>query len=251
VFGGFCLGKRKWARWYGICLGPHVPICASRDRIRQTRFSSAGFTLVELLVTVVIITIFATLALPAFRDGMRDRRARQAAEEVARVFRDARLRAMGRGSAVLVRYVESTHSFQVREAIAGPSPSGLNTCRRLPATSCLQADWVGTNATGISSQQIDSYDASDVSDIKMRLEVPIPAEGTAVDNFSVCFTPLGRAFAALGSSAWPPVFVGSSPMNYSPRFRVYRADSSGNRISLERRVVLLPNGQARLQTAGS
>ena len=56
-----------------------------------------GFTLVELMVVVVMITVLATLAIPLVTEQLRDRRTQEAAERVAGVYRDARMRAMGRG----------------------------------------------------------------------------------------------------------------------------------------------------------
>ena len=52
------------------------------------------------MVVVVIITALAALAVPSILRQMRDRRTRQAAEEIASVYRQARLRALGRGAAV-------------------------------------------------------------------------------------------------------------------------------------------------------
>jgi type IV fimbrial biogenesis protein FimT len=214
----------------------------------RARRSSAGFTLVELVVTVVIITILSAIALPSLRRGMRDRRTRQAAEEIARVYRDARLRAIGRGSAVMVRYNSESHSFVVREAITGSAPGSPNTCAQLPATSCQLANFAANANVLRGSQPIETVtldESPERTGLKVQLELP-SSGATAIDEYSVCFTPLGRSFA---STTWPPVF--SAFLSQVPIVRVWRTEvGQTERVGLERRVVLLPNGQARLQTAG-
>jgi type IV fimbrial biogenesis protein FimT len=199
-------------------------------------------------VTVVIITIISAIALPSLRRGMRDRRTRQAAEEIARVYRDARMRAIGRGSAVMVRYNAASRSFIVREAVSGSATGATSVCARLPATSCQLANFDVGPAVLRGSQLIETValDAStEMTGLKLQLE--LPASGaSAVDEFSVCFTPLGRTFA---SNTWPPVF--STFLAQVPIVRVWRTEvGQSERVGIERRVVLLPNGQARLQTAG-
>lgn len=218
-----------------------LPLCGSRG--------VAGFSLVEVMVTVVIITIIAAIALPTLRKGMRDRRTRQMAEEVARVFRDARLRAMARGSAVMVHYNKNTKSFDVREAVTGRLASQPATCARLPASSCQLANFTATGTPNVlrGSQPIENLTVDTVSEttgLKLKLELPV--EGSP-DDFSVCFTPLGRAYSSV---TWPPNF--STLLSEVPLIRVYRTEPGDTaQVGLERRVVVLPNGQARLQTAGA
>ncbi|HMA93316.1 MAG TPA: prepilin-type N-terminal cleavage/methylation domain-containing protein [Polyangiaceae bacterium] len=215
-----------------------------------------GFTLIELLATVLIISIMSALALPALRDGLKDRRTRQTAEEVARVFRDARARAISRGSAVLVRYTQSTNSFTVREAVTGPialpNANANAPCNRLPATSCLQADWSPTSsaASVLGSQLLRSFaydQATSVTGLHVVLEVPDGSSKRSVTDYSICFTPLGRAYVAEANVL---TAANAAVMTLAPTFRVYRTTPGGStQIGLERRVVLLPSGQARLHTA--
>lgn len=210
--------------------------------------AQSGFSLVEVLVTVVIITVMSTIALPVLRDGMRDRRTRQAAEEIARVFREARFRAMGRGSAVLVHYVDASRSFEIREAVTGPPPGAAAPCRRLPATNCLLAGWTREADSARGSQPIETYrfdNTTETTGIKVAVALPA-APDSEMKEFSVCFTPLGRTYAVAGG----PVFTSASVMTYAPVFRVWRTDlGATKRIGLERRVTLLPNGQTRLHSA--
>lgn len=210
---------------------------------------NVGFTLLEVLATVVIIAIISAMALPVLSNGMKDRRTRQTAEEIARVYRDARLRAIGRGSAVLVHYDAAAHSFEVREAVVGPGPNQQGNCARLPTTSCTQAGWILDANSAFGSQSLETYrfnTTSDATGLKVVLGFPAAID-TPVDNFSICFTPLGRTFI---DTNWPPNFSNSPAMTFAPRFRVYRTEpGETTRVGLERRVVLLPNGQARLHTA--
>src|SRR5512142_2995898 len=105
------------------------------------------------MVVVVIITALSALAIPSILRQMRDRRTRQAAEEVASVYRQARLRALGRGSAVLVRYTRTTGTYQTLEAVIGPGTGApaMAGCVQLPVASCINTDWAGTNTQQVST----------------------------------------------------------------------------------------------------
>ena len=202
------------------------------------------------MVTVVLIGLLSSIALPTLSKGMKDRRTRLTAEEIARVFREARLLAIGRGSAVLVHYVDATRTFQIREAVIGPPPNPLATCNRLPATSCIQAQWLNDETTAFGSQTIETYrydQTTEETGIKVFLGLPA-APDTQITEFSVCFTPQGRSYVNAG----PPTFTSNSVMTYAPMFRVWRTNPGDTkRPSLERRVTLLPNGQTRLHSAGA
>ena len=89
-----------------------------------------GFSLVELFVVVVIIAVIALLAMPAITKQMRDRRTREVAERLATLYRNARMRAMGRGSAVMIQFDYANDRVQVREAVRGGAGRPLCPWRR-------------------------------------------------------------------------------------------------------------------------
>jgi prepilin-type N-terminal cleavage/methylation domain-containing protein len=189
-----------------------------------------GFTLLELMAVVTIIAVFAALAIPSAVVQLRDRRVQEAARSIALVYREARLRALGRGSAVLVRF--DTGVMTVHEARV---PVGVITgCTDLPVSSCLNTDWSSATAQRIVGgyQPPSSGEMSDLS-----VAVTDSADA-AVPNLDICFTPMGRGFARRENTNGP----------FSPLADAFVATVSRPGMTRTRQVVLMPNGTARLFT---
>lgn len=189
-----------------------------------------GFTLIELMVVVLIITISAAIAMPGIANRMKSNRTKVAADAIATLYRNARMRAMGRGSAILVTYNGTSGRFAVREAIRGANSADAG-CAQLPETSCLEPNrW---NAAPVRSQEIDSANFMAGDFVTQRSAT----DGTAlgVQNLDVCFSPAGRSFSR--SVAAAPLDVMTAPV----RFEIWRDDGVGFR----RAVVVSPTGMAR------
>jgi len=205
-------------------------VTSSMTRLRTPRVSSArGFALVELMTVVIIITVLAAVAMPGIVRQLRNREARLAADYVAAIYRNARLRAMARGSAVLVRYTAGG-AYQVHEAIWGAgNATGNAACNLLPTSSCTATNWTAGNA---GNQVLETFDASLAGTMTVTMDTPATV---GVASQDVCFTPLGRAFSALAGGIL-------APMLGAPRVLVEQASG----IGLTRQVVIPPNGVARV-----
>jgi type IV fimbrial biogenesis protein FimT len=191
--------------------------------------------LLELMVVVILIGILAALGIPSIATQLRDRRTNQAAHEVALLYRQARSLAMGRGSAVLVRFDGSANGrIEVREAM-DPDP---NHCLTLPATSCSAANW---NAASPLNRLVATFDVNN-SGLYERVKLAFfQANGASAGNaVEVCFSPLGRPFRRFSFTG---AFV---PMTEVPYLEVNRVDASNQAEGITRTVLVLPNGTSRL-----
>lgn len=194
------------------------------------------------MVVVVIITVMATLAIPLVTEQLRDRRTQEAAERVAGIYRDARMRAMGRGSAVLVRFSPGTRGrFDVYEAQRGTtdSPTGSSdpACAALPVSSCLNTDW--NAAAGTSYRSLSFLDLATRNEYD-RVKIGMKDQGGgAVSTLDVCFTPMGRTYYRTNTATT------LTQLTNVHSAEVYRTDGT-DRIGRTRNVLVLPNGVARL-----
>lgn len=190
---------------------------------------SRGFTLLELMIVIVMIGVLLVLGIPTISAQMRDRRTNQAAHEVALLYRQARAVAMGRGTAVLVRYdLPPRGAITVLEA---KNPGDAANCLGLPASSCNDNLWNGAN-----SLLLGSFDPSLSS---VYDNVTLTFLNTASDTEGdLCFSPLGRPY-------WRNVHVGTQnfvPLAEVPRIAVSPIDGIGT----TRTVLVLPTGASRL-----
>lgn len=198
----------------GNTVGEHVRRPVARPR---------GFTLLELIAVVTVIAVFASLAIPSALGQLRSRRVQEAARQIGIVYREARLRALGRGSAVLVRV--NGGAISVLEATVG----GVGNCANLPVSSCLTPTWSTQRVVG-------GFSLSASGDASLMSVAFSDSGNTAVGNLDICFTPMGRAFSR-NSNADGVAFAALT--------ETYTATVSrpGTR---RRQVVLMPNGTARL-----
>jgi len=196
-----------------------------------------GFTLAELLTVVAIIGILAAAASPSFVRLMRDRRVSDAAQQMADMYRGARARAMGRGSAIVVRWnaaasmptqANPAGHLTMREAVLGSGVGAL-----LPSTSCAATSWLDTSAT---SRYVMAFDER-----RKRFEpsaaVFQTAQGGTLPYVEICYTPRGRTFIRYTAAG-----------NFLPLASVPRIQVANTTTALRRYIILPPNGVARLVT---
>ncbi len=181
------------------------------------------------MVVVIIIGITATLAAPQLLEQMRERKSRDMAQQIAMLYTSARLRAMARGNAVMVRY-SATTGFQVVESIEGTFATGATNrnvsaeCAPTPGAGCLVTNW------GTDSQIVNQMMWPSTMTVK-----GVNSAGTAVTDMSICFSPGGRSFASFAAGTDP-----IAAMVGSVRFTVQRTGG------LARKVAVLPNGYSRI-----
>jgi type II secretion system protein H len=208
--------------------------------IRRRSASQAGFTLIELIVVVVIISVLAVIAIPSVTEELRSRRTQNAAREVASLYRTARMRALSRGSAVLVRYdasVDTEGRFEVREAVR--KEVNNPNCDKLPISSCTSPTWIGSDDNmllgGFTTANRGEYQSGGT-----KVVAHVDVNGTEIPQYDVCFSPMGTTYAR--TSQVSPF----APMTTVPKVRVQRNGVDDLPYGPIRIVLVLPNGNAHM-----
>ncbi len=215
---------------------------SGRLLVRPRGAAGRGFTLIELIVVVIIVGVMAVLAIPTITGQMRSRRTQFVAKEISNLYRNGRIRAMGRGSAVLIRFdraVDTEGRFEVREAVR--SAQANPNCDRLPVSSCTLTSWLPANQDSMVIGQFVINGRAELDGIRTRVKDPANNDQTAMD---VCFTPMGRSFMRYGQAN--PF----TALTTIPRVKVSRVNTGSEApYGPSRWVLVLPNGNTRLGVA--
>jgi prepilin-type N-terminal cleavage/methylation domain-containing protein len=204
---------------------------------------SHGFTLIEVLAVLAMISVIVLSASPTFVRLMRDRRVNRAAMQLVDYLRTGRTMAIGRGQPIVVSWnatgiLPQTHTagtgaIQLVEPVVTGTGVGI-------VNNCNQTAW-GTAATQVVSAfdvQNGSYDYTYIT---------FYDDANTTPNYTeICFSPTGRMWLREGSAG---LATGSFHLVLGvPAFSVLNYDPvTGVQQGPLRRVFVPPNGMARMQ----
>lgn len=184
---------------------------------------------------IAVIGILVAGAAPSFVRYLRDRRVSDAAHNIAELYRTARTRAMGRGSATRVVYDGSAAlptdadpggMFEIFESVAGPTDPFNQT---LPVSSCVTAN---LNYIRGFEPRRNRYQPNAIRFLDNN--------GSPLGFTSICYTPRGRTFFANANNG------GFLPLTFVAQVEVTNTETGQQRI-----VIIPPNGAARIEARGT
>jgi prepilin-type N-terminal cleavage/methylation domain-containing protein len=194
----------------------------------------AGFTLVEIMAVVALISITAALATPSFIGMLENRRVQKDALALLATLQDARTRAVGRGGAVRVTLnAEATTGGGLVSVQEVYDDLNADTKVDVPSYSCT--------GSGVAPRLMSMAPLGDFSKrTKFRMEVG----GDVATTTTLCFTPRGSAFV-LDSSTTPARW---RPLTSMLQFAVVPLGPNGDVIEgrRARRILMSPAGDARM-----
>jgi len=140
-----------------------------------------GFTLIELMVTVVVMGILAVVAIPSFISSINNARADSESGELYRSLNFARLEAINRGVSIrLVPAVANTWTSAITVQVSGSSP-----VQTLRATSAMADAAVITPSTAASIIEFNNLGALTFPATAVTLAYK---RGTYTRNIAICVT---------------------------------------------------------------
>lgn len=170
-----------------------------------------GFTLIELVISLAVLTVLVLVAVPSFNEFRQRSSLRGAADQIVSFWGDARFEALRRNALVKVVFVDDAGGVCLGAMTTTPADAATDTCDCLTAGagSCdvasypsSQDDWRGVQVAGAATIGSDSdgmvidpkrgslMDEDDVGSILLQSS----NVGSADYRLNVAFDRNGRAF---------------------------------------------------------
>ena len=206
----------------------------------------SGFSLLELMIVVAVVSILAATAASGFGSSLADDKTSDLAEDLVRIGRVARARPLGTGMAHRLVYARSeTNGLSVLRLDEGNS----NVCN-------LVNDW----GDGIEAVNAIEYTggAPSAPPPTGTLVIDFAPENSDLQTIQLCFEPRGATLLRVTAEGEDPlpdtddtrfmegIVVGGVDV-YDVVFQVTRTDGDGNRQGVERSVRFPYGGSARVQ----
>lgn len=227
-------------------------VSRARAAVRAgTRRDGPGFTLFELLIVVVLVGILAVMAAPAMVKANYERRVYDDAGKIMQIYREARTRAIARGSAVMVAATQggtNAGTFAMWEAVQ-QAPGGA-AATNAPASTCRTPQvWSPVDTANVRILFLDQANLNGTAESGIGITTQIIAPGGAARSSAyICFTPLGRAYYVDNTAT--PNFDGVLPMNGVLQIVVYRQENA-TAVGIARTVLIPPSGVSRVQSVAA
>lgn len=225
---------------------------------RVRRRDAAGFTLVELMVVVVLISVISVLATPAMRRARDDRIAFDSARRIEQLIHRTRARAPGRGAAHLFVAQPSglRGKFLVFEALDGtlitstpPGPNPVSTCKGV-------GEWVypPVFVPGVvdnTARLIDGFDLNSTGvNVDMDLRTVYMVNNVIAPAVVICVTPGGLTYVGTGATVTLAIAdMQAQPAPFSSFMEItVTRNVGGAPIGLTRRVLVAGSAAARIKS---
>jgi type II secretory pathway pseudopilin PulG len=224
--------------------------------MRRSR-STAGYTLLELTIAVLIMGSMAAMIAPGLSEQMADTRASAAAEEMVRLSRMVRARVNQTGLAHLMRFV-STNTEDGSYGLGRVEIwEGMNNkCNHTPWKQTIDGDpddghqMVDGVDIGSSTYNISKGDEPPTAEDTGRMVVRMTASSSA-NGVNLCFEPGGMTLVATVEATAGDISYRFVPQTTAETFRVTRyireAGGTTRQLGVERQIVFPPGGGGRLR----
>jgi prepilin-type N-terminal cleavage/methylation domain-containing protein len=170
----------------------------------------SGFSLIELMITLVIMGVIAAAVAPSLSEVLADSREGAAAQDLVRLSRRARALAMGSGIAHMLRFQQaSSNGLGAIELYAGMN------------NKCLQTPWATQAFVAPAGSRLRPFEVFDMRDYNPTGAVNGPTVddtgrqvialqgtvgGNAVTEIWICYQPNGDPYAMTASPVNPALF---------------------------------------------
>lgn len=156
-----------------------------------------GFTLIELMVTIAILVIIVTFAIPAFQDLIESNRVTSQTNNLLSAFKTARSEAVNRGQPVTLTAVggDFTQGWCIYQGASGSNCSSVTAIREFEANDLVSINSV----SGDTSFEFDGQGRMAVPNTAVDINVePADCNGEADARREINISVAGRASFSRG-----------------------------------------------------